>query len=119
MGHISDLEEKRLIAMAEILGWRGPFSVIDGDYIIGTDPISIGDRGPKYQVPRFDLDLDAMHEAECWLEKNHPRQCDAYLIELRHVIAPHPPRGLVGDFRLVNATAQQRFTAFLLSFEDV
>jgi len=115
MGHITELQEKRLTAMAEILGWKGPFSVIDGDYIVGTDPISIGDRGPKYAVPRFDIDLDAMHDAECWLEKNHPGQCVAYIIELRHVISPD---GVVGDFRLANAKADEKLEAFLLTFED-
>lgn len=36
-----------------------------------------------------------------------------YVILLKHVIAPNPPRGFVGDFRFVNASWQQRATALL------
>lgn len=34
-----------------------------------------------------------------------------YALELKHVIAPDPPKGLAGDFRYVNASWQQRAEA--------
>lgn len=117
MGHLSEKEEARIIAVAEAIGWTGPFNTINGDTIYGTAPGWIGRRGAQGQVqhivPDYNFSLDAMHETERWLESNKPNLAVDYVVELKHVIAPNPPKGLVGDFRFVNATAAQRFEAFL------
>lgn len=60
--------------------------------------------------PDFGADLNAIHQAEQWLEANHPALCKQYANELRFVINPD---GFVGDFRLIHATAPQRREAFL------
>ena len=66
--------------------------------------------GMPGNIPAFTTDLNAMHEAEAWLESHQSNKCHSYVVKLRHVIYHN---GVVGEFRLAHATARQRSEAFL------
>jgi hypothetical protein len=67
---------------------------------------------PFYRYPDYLNSLDAMHEAERWMESQETYECHRYVEFLRKVIYPANP-ATVGSFRLINATAAQRAEAFL------
>jgi len=105
--------EAQQIAIAEVLGftevgYNTGHSHDEADYI-GKVPNS----EEWEDVPDYLHDLNACAAMEEWMETNHPNLCLEYSIELKFVIAPDRPRGVVGDFRFVRATAPQRCEAFL------
>ena len=72
----------------------------------------------KHPAPTPDYlnDLNAMKQAEDYMEANDPRLCHDYVVQVKAVInrrAGLRPDGMVGDYRLLNADASVRSEAFV------
>ncbi len=71
------------IAIAEHIGWTGPYQKCFVVSDNGTFPVFCGTNpeGEIQRFPNFWGSLNAMHEAECFLEDEEWSMYDRYLVE--------------------------------------
>lgn len=115
MGHLTEKEEQRIKDVAIAVGWREPFTTLDGDTIYGTAPGWIG-SGVGHIVPDYSFDLNALHEAWVRIIKGDAENEVLFLVHLDFVVSKRGSNfdntHIVASSR-VNATSDERFEALL------
>lgn len=111
-------KKKQRIKIAETCGWKKIKEPESAKNSWGC-----GSEFPEYwfdyQLPDYLNDLNAMNEAERFLENNHLSKAFVYVAELKRKINKDAKSrySFVGDFRLINAKPAQKSEAFLKALE--
>jgi hypothetical protein len=108
-------DKKLRIKVAEVLGWK--------DMMI--EPICDGRfgriNGKFAEIPHYESDLNAMHEAEKTLRLTGVQGC-AYLTALEKIVLRREDQmeifGISEVYKLITATAKQRALAFVKAMEQ-
>lgn len=96
--------EQRRIEVAKLLGWKKKREIEPG-YWTWYSPN--GDLAGQPCIPDYCSDLNAMHEAENTM---NDLQKISYIYALDRAAKPNPS---IHDWNVINATADQRATAFI------
>ena len=105
--------EQQRIAIAEACGHINPRRTESGLFIASAHKNDGGKEWGTYGIPDYINDLNAMHEAERFLDYD---QCEQYASDLWDIIMcaeesmENPPPS---NFACIHATAAQRAEAFL------
>ncbi|HJZ11279.1 MAG TPA: hypothetical protein VJ521_03970, partial [Acidobacteriota bacterium] len=114
-------QDEQRIAIAEFCGWtqiedRSSSLMMPAGFSIVGHPPSGAIIGQKKRLPDYPEDLNAMNDAEMFLEKQWPQRITDYCVEIRAVIlrrAKMNPSGHCGEFRKISCHADVKAEAFV------